>query len=64
MARRSRADERGRQIPIVVFTVKDLSPGERSELERLAQAVVMKGRGRTALLRELERLVQRVPTEI
>jgi signal transduction histidine kinase/DNA-binding response OmpR family regulator len=64
VARRIRAHERGRQIPIVVFTVKDLSPGERSELERLAQAVVMKGRGRAALLRELERLVQRVPTEI
>ena len=64
VARRIRAHERGRQIPIVVFTVKDLSPGERSELEHLAQAVVMKGRGRAALLRELERLVQRVPTEI
>jgi signal transduction histidine kinase/DNA-binding response OmpR family regulator len=63
VARRIRAHERGRQIPIVVFTVKDLSPDERSELERLAQAVVMKGRGRAALLRELERLV-RVPTEI
>jgi signal transduction histidine kinase/DNA-binding response OmpR family regulator len=64
VARRIRAHERGRQVPIVVFTVKDLTPGERAELERLAQAVVMKGRGRAALLRELERLVQRVPTEI
>lgn len=44
-----------REIPILIFTVKDLSPEERERLRGSVQAVVTKG-GAGDLLRELARL--------
>jgi signal transduction histidine kinase/CheY-like chemotaxis protein len=54
-----RARPEGRTTPIVVFTVKELTRDERRRLERSVQAIVLKGRGRGALLRVLEQLTRR-----
>jgi len=61
VARRIRAAPEGAEIPIVVFSVKDLRNDERAMLEDMVQAIVMKGRGREALLREIEHLSARAP---
>jgi signal transduction histidine kinase/DNA-binding response OmpR family regulator/HAMP domain-containing protein len=44
-----------REIPILIFTVKDLSPAERERLQGSVQAVVTKGTS-DSLLRELARV--------
>jgi CheY-like chemotaxis protein len=44
-----------REIPILIFTVKDLSAAEREQLKGSVQAVVTKGAA-GALLRELARV--------
>jgi CheY-like chemotaxis protein len=40
---RIRQDSRLRELPIVVFTGKDLTPGEEVQLARMAESVVLKG---------------------
>lgn len=63
VARRLRATPERRDVPIVVFSIKDLTASERAELESLVQAIVRKGHGREALLRELTRVAaQPVPS--
>ena len=47
----------GRAIPVIVWTVKDLSSDERAQLAVLAQGVVQKGAGTQALLDELRALL-------
>lgn len=45
----------GQRTPVIVWTVKDLSPADRRQLKTLAQAVVVKGDGAPdQLLNELE----------
>jgi signal transduction histidine kinase/CheY-like chemotaxis protein len=58
VARRIRASPARREVPIVVFTMKDLTIEEREQLGSMVQAIVVKSRGRDALLRELEKLVR------
>ncbi len=55
---RARPDTAG--IPIIVFTVKDLTAAERALLAG-AHAIVQKGRGRDALLHALRTIVRREP---
>ena len=43
------------KVPIVVWTMKDLSRDELGRLQRLAQAVVAKGEGKTSSLTDLLR---------
>jgi len=45
------------EIPVTVWTVKDLSSDERAQLAVLAQGVVQKGAGTQALLDELRALL-------
>jgi CheY-like chemotaxis protein len=56
---RLRQDSRGRRVPVIVWTVKDLTAQERAFLRESAQAVVDKGQGGSGVLAELEALVQR-----
>jgi len=57
--RRLRRTDIGRHTPVIVWTVKDLSAGERDELHASAQAVVLKGEGAAAtLLEEIQRQVR------
>ena len=48
-------------VPVIVWTVKDLSADERSRLRQAAQAIVAKGidEGIAPLLDELQRLLPR-----
>jgi CheY-like chemotaxis protein len=50
---RFRATSAGRRTPIIVWTVKDLTAGERRSLEVSVQAIVSKGSGTAALIEEL-----------
>jgi protein-histidine pros-kinase len=43
----------GRQTPVIVWTVKDLTREERRQLEAAAQAIVLKSQGTAALVDEL-----------
>ena len=53
---------RSSQIPVIIWTVKDLTPQERSRLQAGAQSVVVKGANGTAhLFEELEKYVTRHP---
>lgn len=45
-----------RQVPVLIWTSKDLTAGERQRLARSAQAIVTKGNG-TALVAELRRVL-------
>jgi DNA-binding response OmpR family regulator len=56
-----RAEPAGRRVPVIVWTVKDLTAEERTFLRASAQAVVSKGQGGAAVLAELEALVRRKP---
>jgi len=52
---RLRRTATGRRTPVIVWTVKDLTPGEREQLRTSAQAVVLKSAGGIApLLQELQ----------
>jgi CheY-like chemotaxis protein len=59
VVRQLRANPGGRDIPIIVFTAKDLTESERAGLEGSVQAIVMKGHGREALIRELAKITPR-----
>jgi PAS domain S-box-containing protein len=53
---RSCAEHRG--VPVIIWTVKDLTPQDRRRLDELAQGVFAKGAGKpTALLEELSALL-------
>jgi CheY-like chemotaxis protein len=58
---RLRDEPAGRRVPVIVWTVKDLTPEERIFLRSAAQAVVSKGQGGAAVLAQLEALVRRKP---
>ena len=58
---RLRATPAGRHVPIVVWTVKDLTEEERAFLRASAQAIVHKGQGGSGVLAELEAVVRRPP---
>jgi DNA-binding response OmpR family regulator len=63
--KRLRRTKNGRGVPVIVWTVKDLSEPERVRLKRSAQAVVLKSQGGTASLLEEVRAhlpVSREPT--
>jgi HAMP domain-containing protein/CheY-like chemotaxis protein/signal transduction histidine kinase len=60
-----RADERLREIPIVVFTGRELSVDEEAELRRNAKSVVLKGvRSPERLLDETALFLHRVVAEL
>ena len=60
---RLRRQESGRRVPVIVWTVKDLSPEEYDRLRASAQAVVNKGRGGSGgVVAELTGLLE-VPAE-
>jgi CheY-like chemotaxis protein len=46
-----------RNVPVLVWTVKDLSADESARLRRSAQAVLQKGRDKRALVDELRLLL-------
>ena len=48
-----------RGIPVLVFSVKDLTAEERAQLMGSVKAIVMKGQGREHLLQELARVTAR-----
>ena len=54
---RLRSDPAGRRVPVIVWTVKDLTSEERTFLRASAQAVVNKGQGGNGILAELEAVV-------
>ena len=56
---RLRSGPAGRRVPVIVWTVKDLSPEERTFLRESAHAVVSKGEGGSRVLAELEAAVHR-----
>jgi CheY-like chemotaxis protein len=49
----------GRRVPVIVWTVKDLTPEERAFLRASAQAIVSKGKGSGDVLAELETVLNR-----
>jgi len=53
VVREIRSHPAGRDMPIVVFSTKELTPEERDELRPRVQAIVSKGSGRDNLLEEL-----------
>ena len=54
LLKRLRADQRWREIPVIVLTAKDLGGDERAALERSVRGVIEKlGLDREALVREL-----------
>jgi CheY-like chemotaxis protein len=54
-----RQDPENRDIPVIVWTMKDLTVDDLSRLHRLAQAVVIKGDGQAPhLIQQLRRLLQ------
>ena len=55
VVRELRARRETRELPILIFTGKDLTLEERDRLRGSAQAIVAKG-GREELLRELARV--------
>jgi PAS domain S-box-containing protein len=55
--RRLRTSVTGRWIPVVVWTVKDLTRSDREKLLAAAQAVVLKHKGTAVLLEELRALL-------
>jgi len=58
LVERLRALPEGRELPIVVWTVKDLDPGERRRLESSRAEIVSKrGDGARALLEAMHRLL-------
>jgi CheY-like chemotaxis protein len=55
---RLRATTTGRQIPIIVWTVKDLRADERSQLQASSVVIISKSAGGSAsLVEELRRLL-------
>jgi len=57
-----RAHSEAMDIPILIFTAKDLTEEDRQRLNSRVQAIASKsGSGKEDLLRELERLVKRKP---
>ncbi len=52
--RQFRSTAQGRLTPVIVWTVKDLAPGEREALRASTRVVMAKGDGPSALVRELE----------
>ncbi len=55
---RLRQSPAGKDLPVIVWTIKDLSQSERSRLQASAEAVVVKGGGGVgALTQEIQRLV-------
>ncbi len=56
-----RREPAGRRVPVIVWTVKDLSEEERIFLRSSAQAVVSKGQGSAGVLAELKAVVRRRP---
>ncbi len=58
---RLRADARHRNIPVIVWTSKDLTGDERVRLRESALSVVLKGHGSRNLVDELAALVARTP---
>jgi CheY-like chemotaxis protein len=55
--KRFRRTKGGRQTPVIVWTAKDLSRQERDRLKASARAIVMKSKGATALVEELQSCV-------
>jgi DNA-binding response OmpR family regulator len=58
---RLRDEPAGRRVPVIVWTMKDLTSEERVFLRSAAQAVVSKGQGGAEVLAQLEALVRRKP---
>jgi CheY-like chemotaxis protein len=59
---RLRRDPAGRGVPVIVWTVKDLSSDEHALLRASAQAVVSKGRGGSAaVIAELRTFLDKRP---
>jgi CheY-like chemotaxis protein len=52
-----RREPSGRRVPVIVWTVKDLTPAEHVFLRTSAQAIVNKGLGGSGVLAELEAVV-------
>jgi CheY-like chemotaxis protein len=52
--KRFRAAPAGRNVPVLVWTVRTLNPEERRDLEAAAEAVIEKSRGTAALIAELQ----------
>ena len=52
-----RSSPAGRTTPVIVWSVKDLTPEEADQLRMSAHAVVPKGRGATALVEEIQSCV-------
>ncbi len=61
---RLRREPAGRRVPVIVWTVKDLTPQERVFLRTAAQAVVDKGQGGAGVLAELDAVVRRKPAAV
>ncbi len=57
--RRFRATIDGRRTPVIIWTAKDVSLGERERLRASVRAIVSKGEGPAALIEELESHVPR-----
>jgi len=55
--RQFRSTAQGRRTPVIVWTVKDVSPGEREVLRASSRAIVAKGEGPAALIAELESIL-------
>jgi twitching motility two-component system response regulator PilH len=54
-----RREPDGQRVPVIVWTVKDLTPSEMTRLQASVQAVVSKGHGATtAVLSELTSFLQ------
>ena len=53
-----RRDPIARRVPVIVWTVKDLTPEERAFLRASAQAVVSKGQGSGDVLAELKTVLK------
>jgi signal transduction histidine kinase/CheY-like chemotaxis protein/HAMP domain-containing protein len=54
-----RREPAGRNVPVIVWTVKDLTPEEQTFLRSSAQAIVGKGQGGSSVLAELEAVVRK-----
>ena len=54
-----------REIPVIVWTVKNITAGDRDRLQASAQGIVINGHsGITQLFEELEKYVARPPNPI
>jgi CheY-like chemotaxis protein len=58
---RFRQVEHHRQVPVLIWTVKDLSSDERGRLQANAQAILQKGLGTSALVASLSHLLPAQP---